>query len=338
MIILDGSQGEGGGQILRTALTLSMITGQPFRIEKLRAGRKKPGLLRQHLTCVAAARTISGSKVTGEELLSQKLTFEPGTVKAGAYEFAIGTAGATSLVFQTVLFALLRADKPSCVRFGGGTHNTFAPTYDCLDRSFLPLVRRMGAQVTTRLERHGFYPAGAGRWQADIAPCEDLAALNLEMAGAVVSRHIRSRVANISYDIAQREGARAAEALGWPPDVIEAHTVKADGPGNVLMIEIASPNITEIFTAFGERGRPLEAVADDAVVQARDYLAVGAPVGPHLADQLLLPLALAGDGSFVTSRPTPHTKTNIEVIEKFLPVEFEMTELEQKRWRIRVVT
>ncbi len=335
MIILDGSQGEGGGQILRTALTLSMITGQPFRIEKLRAGRKKPGLLRQHLTCVTAARSICGAKVTGGELLSQKVTFEPGPVKAGAYEFAIGTAGATCLVFQTVLFALMRAGQ-STVRFGGGTHNTFAPSYDCLDRTFLPILRRMGGEIATRIERHGFYPAGGGWWQADIGPAPMLGALTLDDAGPLQSRHIRTRVANIPFDVAEREARAAADQLGWPVGTIESHTVKADGPGNVLMIEIASEHITEVFTAFGERGRTAEAVAADAVEQARDYIAVGAPVGPHLADQLLLPMALAGKGSFVTSRPTPHTKTNIEVIEKFLPVEFELTELEHKRWRIVV--
>jgi RNA 3'-terminal phosphate cyclase (ATP) len=335
MIILDGSQGEGGGQILRTALTLSMITGQAFRIEKLRAGRKKPGLLRQHLTCVKAAREISSAKVLGGDLLSQKLVFEPGPVKAGAYEFAIGTAGATCLVFQTVFPALMTAGA-STIRFGGGTHNVFAPSYTDLDRSFLPLMRRMGAEVTTRIDRHGFYPAGGGCWQADIAPITKLNPLRLDEAGAMQSRHIRARVANIPFDVAEREAVTAADLLSWPRETIEAHSVKADGPGNVLMIEIASEHITEVFTSFGERGRASEAVAADAIAQVRDYIAVGAPVGPHLADQLLLPLALAGKGSFVTSRPTPHTKTNIEVIEKFLPVEFELTELEHKRWRVTV--
>ncbi len=337
MIVLDGSQGEGGGQILRTALSLSMITGQPFRLEKLRAGRKKPGLMRRHLTCVDAARNISGAKVTGGELLSQKLTFTPGPVQAGTYEFAIGIAASTSLVFQTIFPALMTVGQ-STVRFGGGTHTVFAPSYTALDRSFLPLMRRMGAEVTTRIERHGFYPAGGGWWQADIAPIAKFSALTLDDAGALRSRHIRSRVANVSFDVAEREAAAAADLLGWPAATIEAHTVKADGPGNVLMIEIVSEHITELFSAFGERGRASEEVATDVAQQVRDYLAVGAPVGPHLADQLLLPMALAGSGHFITSRPTPHTRTNIEVIEKFLPVEFELTELEGKRWQIRVAT
>lgn len=335
MIVLDGSNGEGGGQILRTALSLSMITGQPFRIEKIRAGRKKPGLLRRHLSCVAAARAICNAKVAGAELLSQKLAFEPGPVKPGRYDFALGTAGSTCLVFQTLLPALMLAGD-STLRLSGGTHNAFAPSFDDLEVSFLPLLRRMGAVVDARLERHGFYPAGGGRWQAQIGATPVLAPLTLDDTGPPLSRKIRARVANMPFEIAEREAVAAAELLGWPKPNIEAHTVKADGPGNLLGIEIASHNVTETFTAYGERGVSSEAVAASAVEQVRAYLATAAPVGPHLADQLLLPLALAGSGHFVTGRPTPHALTNIAVIEKFLPVEFEITELEHKRYRIAV--
>ena len=335
MLTIDGSQGEGGGQVLRTSLSLAMITGTPFRIENIRAKRSRPGLLRQHLTCVNAATQISGAKVTGAEIGSTTVTFEPGAIRAGDYTFAIGTAGATTLVFQTVWPALLAADGPSRVKLSGGTHNPFAPAFDYLDRVVCPLLAEMGARVTLRLDSHGFYPAGGGSFEATIQPAT-LTPLVLEDAGARLSTRIRADVANLPYSIAERELAMAATLLGWPPESGQARTVKADGPGNVVTVEIAHANVTEMFTSFGEQGRTAEAVAAAAVEAAQDYLSAQAPVGPHLADQLLLPMALAGGGSFITSRPTQHTRTNIAVIETFLPVEITITDLDAKRCRVVV--
>src|SRR5437867_958993 len=163
MLLIDGSQGEGGGQILRTALGLSLVTGTPIRIEKIRAGRAKPGLLRQHLTAVNAATAIGAVDVEGATLGSQELTFRPGTVKPGEYRFAVGTAGSTGLVLQTVLPPLLTAPGPSTLTLEGGTHNPTAPPFDFLARAFLPLISRMGPSATARLERPGFYPAGGGQ-------------------------------------------------------------------------------------------------------------------------------------------------------------------------------
>jgi len=171
MIWIDGSFGEGGGQILRTALSLSLATGIPFRIENIRAGRKNTGLLRQHLTAVRAAAEIGSAEVEGATLGSSALTFSPGAVRAGEYRFAVGTAGSGTLVFQTILPALLRAPAPSRVIIEGGTHNEFAPPFDFLATTLLPLIRRMGARVSLTLERYGFYPAGGGRFVAVIEPC-----------------------------------------------------------------------------------------------------------------------------------------------------------------------
>src|SRR2546428_9297761 len=160
MITIDGSFGEGGGQILRTALSLSLATGTPFRIENIRAGRKKAGLLRQHLTAVLAAAEIGAAEIEGATLGSTMLTFTPKSVRAGEYRFAVGTAGSGTLVFQTILPALLRASAATRVTIEGGTHNSAAPPFDFLDRTFLPLIRKMGATVSLKLERYGFYPAG----------------------------------------------------------------------------------------------------------------------------------------------------------------------------------
>ena len=166
MIRIDGSFGEGGGQILRTSLSLSLATGKAFRIEKVRAGRERPGLLRQHLTAVLAAAEVGGAEVQGATLGSTELTFSPGAIRAGEYRFSVGTAGSGTLVFQTILPALMLAAKPSRIVIEGGTHNIAAPPFDFLARTFVPLLERMGPKVQLQFERYGFYPAGGGRFCA----------------------------------------------------------------------------------------------------------------------------------------------------------------------------
>ena len=313
-----------------------MITRTPFRIDNIRAKRKKPGLLRQHLACVRAAVEISGAKVSGAYLASKTLVFEPGDIRAGQYRFAIGSAGSTSLVFQTVLPALLCAKAESRVVFEGGTHNPSAPTFDYIRDVFLPVLGRMGANVDVALHRPGFYPAGGGKWHAIIKPCESCQAITLDEAGALISKRVTATVANLSLGIAEREASRAATLLGWEHDLAETRSVDADGTGNVLAVELAYEHVKEIFTGFGSIGMFAEAVAAEVVKEVRGYLAANAPVGPHLADQLLLPMALAKGGAFTTSSPALHTRTNIAVIEKFLPVEFEVADLGNGRHRISV--
>lgn len=339
MLTLDGSFGEGGGQILRTALTLSMISRTPFRIERVRAKRERPGLLRQHLTCVKASERIASARVNGAELGATSFSFEPGIINAGNYEFAIGSAGSTTLVFQTILPALMQASATSQVTLKGGTHNPLAPTFDYLVRVFLPLLARMGAAVETKLLKPGFFPAGGGSWQAHIQPAPKLVPIALEDAGPLARRHAHADVANLPFDIAEREAAEAVRLMSWPATAAVPRSVMADGFGNVLALEICRGNVTEVFTAFGARDMTSEQVAADAVAEARAYIAAEVPIGPHLADQLLIPMALAGAGSFVTMRPTQHTTTNIAVIEKFLPVEFDMRQLDgRNRWRIAVAS
>jgi RNA 3'-terminal phosphate cyclase (ATP) len=263
------------------------------------------------------------------------VTFMPGAIKGGAYQLAIGTAGSTTLVFQTILPALLRADEPSQILLSGGTHNPFAPTFDYLDRVFCPLLWRMGASVSLSLRKPGFFPAGGGVWEAKIAPSQ-LVPLVIEEAGKRVSQRVRADVSVLPFAIAQREVATALTLLNWPPECGQARTVKADGHGNVVMAEVAHEHVTEMFTGFGETRISAEEVAARVVDEVRDYLAVGAPVGPHLADQLLLPMALAGGGAFVTGELTEHARTNTDVIGRFLPVAFAVEPLDERRVRVRV--
>jgi RNA 3'-terminal phosphate cyclase (ATP) len=337
MITIDGSFGEGGGQILRTALGLSLVTGQPFRIEKVRAGRQKPGLLRQHLTAVNAAAEVGRAEVRGAELGSQEVVFSPGEVRGGRYRWAIGSAGSATLVLQTVLPALLTAREPSCLKLEGGTHNPFAPPFDFLQKAFLPLVGRMGPNVEVALVRPGFYPAGGGCFKVEVTPAEKLARLDIPERGEVRRRLARALVANLPLHVAERELAVIGRKLNWPKESLVAEPVEGSaGPGNALVIELESEGITEVFTGFGEKSLPAEAVASRAVEEVREYLAAGVPVGAHLADQLLVPMALAGGGSFRTTAPSRHTSTNAEIVGRFLHVAVKIEKESDAAWRVEV--
>jgi RNA 3'-terminal phosphate cyclase (ATP) len=327
MIVIDGSFGEGGGQILRTALSLSLITGKPFRLEDIRANRDPPGLKRQHLAAVLAAAEVGSAKVEGAALKSRLLEFHPGKPRAGEYVFDVGSAGSTTLVFQTVLPPLMLADGPSKLVLRGGTHNFGAPPYDFLEQAFLPIVRRMGLGIETNLNRMGFAPAGGGEWTAIITPPRSLLPQQIMERGAILKRLARARVAAVPLHVAQRELAVVKDELKWADDerIVEELPIEW-GPGNILTIEIRSEHANEVITGFGRRGVRAETVAAEAAAEARRYLNAGVPVGEHLADQLLLPFALAGGGSFRTLPLSMHSTTNMNVIAMFLDVRFEMTD------------
>ncbi|MGA6108977.1 RNA 3'-terminal phosphate cyclase [Pseudomonas solani] len=315
---LDGA--IGGGQILRSALSLSMISGRAFRIRNIRAKRSRPGLLRQHLTAVLAAAQVSGAVVEGAELGSQTLCFRPGPIRGGDYRFAIGSGGSCTLVLQTLLPALLFADGPSTLDVSGGTHNPLAPPVDFLQCAWLPLLRRMGAEVELELLRHGFMMAGGGVVRLRMPPGE-LQPLHLEAPGAVLKRQARALVAGVPGHVGERELQRVGKRLGWSEDELHLQFIDNDqGPGNALLLEIGCATLTEVFSAFGQPRLGAERVADLAVDEARAWLASGTAVGEHLSDQLLLPMALAGGGSFSTLVLSDHLVSNIEVIQQFLPV------------------
>lgn len=327
MIEIDGAAGEGGGQILRTALALSMIQERPFRIHDIRGRRKRPGLLRQHLTAVRAATLLANAEVEGANLGSRELGFRPRRVRGGSYTFAVGTAGSAMLVLQTVLPALLLAEERSELHLSGGTHNPAAPTATFLQETYLPLLARLGAMVDFQLERHGFAPAGGGRCAVGIEPVAALQPLSLETSKGLRASAATALVAGLPAAIAHRELLVVHEALGLPWHSLETRELSAsEGPGNVLSIEVTGPEHTEIFTGFGRRGVRARKVAAMACEEVRDHLDHGAPVGPRLADQLLLPMALAGGGRFLTGPLTGHCRTQIQTLGLFTDLEFTTTE------------
>ena len=337
MIKIDGSYGEGGGQIVRSSLALSLMTGKAFEIVNIRAGRKKSGLMRQHLAAVNAAAEIGGAKVSGNTVGSCRITFEPKEINAGDYRFAIGSAGSTTLVLQTILPPLLTAEKATKIKLEGGTHNPFAPPFCYLEKVFIPVINMMGPNVKLKLERPGFYPAGGGKFTVEIQPVKKLEQIEIIDRGEIVGRRAKAYVANLPEQIGNRELKVISQRLNWDRDLLELVEVKDSiGPGNLVTAEVESENITEMFTGFGMRSVPADKVPIPLVREAREYLAAGVPVGRHLADQLLLPMAMAGGGRFRTVPLTMHSMTNIETIKKFMDVEFEIEKLSKEVYEIRV--
>ncbi len=323
-IHIDGSQGEGGGQIVRSSLALSIVTGRPFIIENLRGRREKPGLARQHLTAVRAAAQVGGAEVKGDEVGSRSITFRPTKLQAGEYKFAIGTAGSTTLVLQAVLPALLIADGPSRITLEGGTHNHRAPSFEFLAKAYLPLVNRMGARVTAELKRHGFYPAGGGRLIVTVKPTKSLTGFDLLERGAEGERRATAIISGLPEHIGQRELDYVAGKIDWPPDAFHLEVLNDSvGPGNALILEVQSQRVTEIFTGIGRRGVPAEQVANETLKEMCEYLAAGTAIGYHLADQLMLPLGIAAwqtghGGRFCTLPLTCHSTTHMDILRKFL--------------------
>ncbi|MDA0586733.1 MAG: RNA 3'-terminal phosphate cyclase [Planctomycetota bacterium] len=342
MITIDGSMGEGGGQIVRSSLALSIVTGRPVTIENVRARRKKPGLKRQHLTALRAAARISMASVAGDELGSSRFEFTPGQLTAGDYHFDIGTAGSTMLVLQTILPALIVADGPSRVTFEGGTHNPMAPPFDFLQKAYAPLVERMGPKIKLALVRPGFYPAGGGRVEMAITPEPKLGRLDLMTRGKIVDRRVRAIVSGLPRSIAERECLTATRKLDWPEHYGSVEIVDSlRGPGNVVFVEVRSKNVTEVFTGFGEKTKRAEQVAEDAARQTRRYLKAGVPVGEFLADQLLLPLGIgaslgSGGGQFRTLELSRHSKTHIDVLREFLDIDVTTEQSETDHWKVTV--
>ncbi len=332
---IDGSHGEGGGQILRTSLALSIITSKPLVIRNIRAGRAKPGLRRQHLTCVQAAAAMCNAELRGATVGSQHLEFTPReATTATELAFDIGTAGSTTLVVQTILVPAIMARRPLHFTVEGGTHNPMAPPFDFLTRVFLPHLQAMGARVEMMLERYGFATGGGGKrdfYDREVSDrgklavmiepqlTEQLAHLDLTTAGPITSRHATSLVARLPTHVASRELEIVRERLGFAAFECEVREASG-GPANLLMLEIERGGIRELVTVHGEKGLRAEVVAQRACDELSAFLDADVPVGEHLADQLLLPMALAGGGRFRCATPSLHATTNIDTIGQFLTV------------------
>ena len=335
-IQIDGSQGEGGGQILRTALALSMITGQAFELINIRAGRKKPGLMRQHLVCVQASQHISQAYVEGAELHSQRLYFSPQHVQSGKYQFQIGSAGSTTLVLQTLLPALLLQNEASELAISGGTHNPLAPTADFIEHCFLPALEKLGIEVEFKLNKAGFFPIGAGEIQIKIQPWQHRNKLNLLDRGTLQSTEAFAAVLNLSEEaqIAQRELATLNKRLKL--DTQQQFHLNGISQGNTAYVKVEHQHLVQLFTALGEMRKSAEQIANYLAEQVKQYMESNAAVDEYLADQLLLPLALGQGGEFTAQCISEHTRTQAVMIEKFIDCEIKFIELNENLFQVTV--
>lgn len=374
---IDGSTGEGGGQIIRTALSLSMLTGIPIEITHIRAGRAKSGLMRQHLVCLQASQQISDAKVTGAHLGSTAFSFTPNAVKAGNYQFDIGSAGSTTLVLQTLLPALLFANSDSSakstVTIKGGTHNPLAPTTDFLTQAFLPALAKLGMQVDIQLLQAGFAPVGGGVITATISPFmrrADTAAFELTERDKLLHIELIASILNLDYDICTRELASSKAALieaGIYDGLITTQSNKLQGVGEgnscyaIVTHQLKNTPTTtdaqagqptypylqyqqshnlhhEVFTLLGEKRTSAEKMGKRLAGLVKRYLSTGeALVDEHLTDQLLLPLALAGGGEFSARVISQHTETQAWLIEQFLPVKITFETLADNQILVQVI-
>ena len=337
-VSIDGSTGEGGGQILRTSLALSCITGRSLHIENIRAARRNAGLAKQHLICIQAACQICNGTCHGAVQRSKILDFHPGPVQSGDFYFDIGSAGSASLVIQTVLPALFLVDIPSTVTVTGGTHNPLAPPFDFLPETFLPAVEAAGFHGSCKLVKHGFFPAGGGKITFNIQPWQINSHKTINFCEPTNKPQISARIytAKLPENIARKQHKLLLQSKLDFKNIEHIEVTDSDGPGNCVMIRLcSSPPLarTTVFTAFGMRGKPSQQVVSEVVNLTKDFLASGAAVDRFLADQLLIYMAISKAGCCTTNELTAHLTTNMEIIKKFLDVTF-CVDKQKKVYRI----
>lgn len=327
MLAIDGSYGEGGGQILRTALSLSCITNEPFRIFNIRKGRKKPGLMPQHLACIHAMRQISNARTRGDSIGSQELLFEPTALQSGRYVFNIVTAGSTSLLLQAVLLPLVFSKAPSSVTVKGGTHVPFSPPFDYLNEVFFPSLTRLGIEVKAEIISYGFYPRGGGEVRVGINPLKNIQTLNLHFTDKVMSVSGISAVANLPLAIAERQRKAALAELAYHgfSAKIDVSSVSSPGQGTFVFIKTEANTCKAGFCSLGERGKKAEVVGSSAARDFLQFYSTRTCLDRHLADQLIMYLAFAeGTSCFTTDCITKHLVSNLWTVKKFISLDYEI--------------
>ena len=334
---IDGNYGEGGGQILRSSLSLSAILQRPIHINSIRAGRKKPGLAPQHLTCVNAVAAITNAEVIGGQLGSQTLTFCPQEISGGNYTFDVAdirpSAGALSLVFQSIVLPLSFAKVPSTVTLRGGTHVPWSPTVHYLQEIFIPMAAKFGFEGSIQLRRWGWYPKGGGEAIAKVKPTTDWRGIALEDRGKLQTIHGISAASNLPEHIINRQHNQIQKRLARFDSPVSIERIKGDsvGQGTLVFLKAECENTQAGFSALGARRKRAESVADEACQALENFLASDAAIEPYLADQLVLPMALATrESRFTTSQITRHLTTNIWLVQQFLPVQFEVNGAENE--------
>lgn len=328
-VVLDGSEGEGGGQILRTALSLSLVTRRPFVMQRIRARRKPPGIRPQHLACIRGAEAISASKSEAADVGAAKIRFEPGEAKSGEYLLEVGTAGSTPLLLQCLFYPLALAGGGTLI-LRGGTHLPHSPSYHYLAAVWVPLLARYGLGLELHLKQAGFYPKGGGELRAVIGPRQDApGTVDLPSRGTLYDVVVTSFVSGVPYGVAERQANAAEAALREKGIYCESEKLPLPSrlsKGTAVFIRATFERSVAGFTALGAKGKPAEEVGREAAKQLADFMESGGAIDEHLGDQILVPAALLAAGKlgapgvtrFRAAAITPHLTTNAAVLEKFL--------------------
>lgn len=327
VVTIDGRHGEGGGQILRTAITLASLLNIPLRMNHIRANRRNPGLRTQHLIAVNALAAITGAKVEGAGVGSSSLLFEPEGIRGGRYRFHIDTAGSTGLVLQALIPVLLFGNTSSHIQISGGTHVPWSPPFHYLESVFCPALKAMGAELDLEILKWGWYPKGGGTIRASIYPIQKLKPIQYLHRGSITDIRVLSASSNLPLHIAERQRDRALarlQHLGITPDT-QIENAPSPGQGTALFLAVHFEGSIAGFTSLGKKGKRAEMVADNACDLMLRFLEGGGVIDRYLADQLMLYMALAqGYSTVLTETVTQHLLTNMWTIEQFLQVAFEV--------------
>lgn len=332
MVEIDGSYGEGGGQILRTSLSLSCLLKKPFRIYNIRKNRKKPGLMAQHLVCVKASQALTNAQVKGDSIGSTELFFSPGDVRSGSFYFDVKTAGSTSLILQTIIPSLIFSSKKSNVVLKGGTHVPFSPSFHYLEGVFAYFLKKIGIEINVTIERYGFYPKGGGQIRAEIYPLKEIKPLRIKDRGIIKRIKGYSGAGNLPISIAERQKnafvEKIKEKIKDVDSLVEIDVINAIptlGQGTFIYAQLESENSVAGFTSLGERGKRAEIVGEDLAKDLIKHYNTGAAIDPYMSDQIILYLSLCKESSeFTTSNISNHLMTNLWVISHFLNLKYEV--------------
>ncbi len=324
-IEIDGSYGEGGGQILRTALAFSAILKKPFSIHHIRSKRKNPGLQAQHLEAVEALAQITEAQTEGVKLGSQKIIFIPQRILPGDYQFEVKTAGSVTLLLQAIFLPLCLANERSELTLVGGTHVPWSPSFHYLSEVLLPTLRWMGVSAKAAIEKWGFYPKGGGKIQLRIDPVGGLKPISLADRGSLKEVHGISAISHLPKHVAERQKEQALRKiqgqLKIEAEIITSYDVPSNGPGSFLFLLAEYEKTFAAFSSLGAKGKRAEKVADEAVDSLKDFMESDGCVDPHLADQLVPFMAMAkGNSGFTTTQLTEHLLTNLWVTGHFFAV------------------
>jgi RNA 3'-phosphate cyclase len=327
MLEIDGSYGEAGGQILRTAIALSAITKTPIKVINIRAKRPSPGLKSQHLIGIKAAAQLCNAKLTGATMGSTEVTFEPGKIKTGGFKFDVGTAGSVTLVLQTLVPIAAFAPGKVKLEIIGGTNVAWSPPIEYFQNIFCDYAERFGLLINPSVEKHGFFPSGGGLVKIEINPIKNSKPIYLTSRGKLLDIKVWS-IASLNLakaEVADRQIEGFEKALLISDAKVKgfADYIKSDSTGSSIYAHALFENCKLGVSSLGEEHKSAEKVGEEAAHDLLKEVNSGACVDKHMADQLIPFLGLFG-GSFITSEITDHTKTNIFITEKFMKRKFEI--------------